>query len=43
VIAAEAERHEVSEDLQEASSQRRGHGDRGDAPPDASGPEPEPA
>jgi len=43
VIAAEAERHEVSEDLQEASSQRRGHGDRGDAPPDAPEPEPEPA
>ncbi len=28
VIAAEAERHEVAEHLQEASSQRRGHGER---------------
>ena len=30
VIAAEAERHEVAEHLQEASSQRRGHGERPD-------------
>jgi len=34
VIAAEAERHEVAEHLQEASSQRRGHGERLEAPPD---------
>ena len=34
VIAAEAERHEVAEHLQEASSQRRGHSERLEAPPD---------
>ena len=34
VIAAEAERHEVAEHLQEASSQRRGHGERTDPPPE---------
>ena len=34
VIAAEAERHEVAEHLQEASSQRRGHSERREAPPD---------
>ena len=34
VIAAEAERHEVAEHLQEASSQRRGHGERLEAPSD---------
>ena len=32
VIAAEAERHEVAEHLQEASSQRRGHGERLEPP-----------
>ena len=34
VIAAEAERHEVAEHLQEASSQRRGHGERPEPPSD---------
>ena len=34
VIAAEAERHEVAEHLQEASSQRRGHGERLEPPSD---------
>ena len=34
VIAAEAERHEVAEHLQEASSQRRGHGERLETPAD---------
>ena len=34
VIAAEAERHEVAEHLQEASSQRRGHGERLETPSD---------
>ena len=37
VIAAEAERHEVAEHLQEASSQRRGHGERSDPVADDGG------